>query len=56
MAKKDKGTGKLCFLDFEWLPAGVPAIFQDLTGTALRASSAQSQPTNALITVGDMKI
>jgi hypothetical protein len=35
---------RYCFQDFEWLPAGAPAIFRDLTGPTWRGSAYRAQP------------
>ena len=40
LSRKDNVAGKSCFLDFKWLPAGAPAIFQELTGHMLRTHAA----------------
>ncbi|KAF8222561.1 hypothetical protein L208DRAFT_1322059, partial [Tricholoma matsutake] len=42
MSREDNGTGRLCFLDCEWLLAGAPAIFQELTGQTLWAPTTSS--------------
>jgi hypothetical protein len=43
-------TGKSCFIDFEWLPTGAPAIFQELTGQVLWAAPISAMPGNPVTT------